>query len=466
MNARILIVDDEQSQCEDLAAGLSELGCECATTTSPQQALQLLTTNTPFDTVLTDLGMTELNGLELCDRILRSRPTLPVVVVTGKGNMETAVAAMRAGAYDFLTKPVDLEMLRLCVSRAVTHHQLRAELRQLRDTAEDTSGSMFISGSAQVQQVLDLIARVAPSEASVLIQGETGTGKELVARSIHEQSGRGAGPFVAINCAAVPASLLESELFGHTKGAFTDAKEKRQGLFVQASNGTLFLDEIGDMPLDMQAKLLRVLQERRVRPIGGATEIPFDARILAATHRDLDAEVHAGRFRQDLFYRINVVRIDVPSLRERGSDVLKLTEHFLAKAAARLGRTKLSIAPETAEKLLQYDWPGNIRELENCIERVVTLARGDCVVLDDLPENIRSFRRESFVVSADDPGEILTLVELERRYVLRVLKLLGDNKTRAARSLGVDRRTLHRKLRRFLKGNGASHADDSDSDQA
>jgi two-component system response regulator HydG len=283
----------------------------------------------------------------------------------------------------------------------------------------------------------------------VLICGETGTGKELVARALHEASPRRAGPFVALNCAAVPASLLESELFGHTRGAFTDAKLARQGLFVEASGGTLFLDEIGEMPLDMQSKLLRALQERKVRPVGANIEIAFDARIVTATHIDLDRAVKRESFRQDLFYRINVVRIDVPPLRDRGSDVLELAAHFLRTAAKQSGKERLELSEPLAQRLLEYDWPGNVRELENCIERALALARFDHLTIEDLPEKIRAYRADRFVLSADATEEIITLDELERRYVLRTLKVLKGSKARAAQLLGVDRRTLYRKLERY-----------------
>jgi two-component system response regulator HydG len=293
-----------------------------------------------------------------------------------------------------------------------------------------------------------------------LIRGETGTGKELVARAIHAASPRRDGPFVAINCAAVPANLLESELFGHTKGAFTDAKGARAGLFVEASGGTLFLDEIGEMPLDMQAKLLRALQERTVRPVGGDKETPFDARILAATHRDLEADVSERRFRQDLYYRINVVCIDVPPLHERGTDILKLAVYFIDRLADRANRPRVSLSPQVAERLMSYDWPGNVRELENCMERVMALARFDQMTLEDLPERIRTYAPERFVLSADQADEVLKLDELERRYIFRVIKLVEGNKSRAAQLLGLDRRTLYRKLDRYR---GAARGSDSNN---
>ncbi len=444
MKNHVLLVDDDQSQCDLLEATLERLGYTVTATTSPREAVDKVGSET-FDAILTDLGMTEMNGLELCERIIGTKPDVPIIVVTGQGSMESAILAMRAGAYDFLTKPVDSKLLGLSVARAVQHYLLKAEVRRLHASITELPPEAELVGdSPAMKRVTDLVSRVGPSDVSVLIHGETGTGKELVARALHACSGRHTGPFVAINCAAVPATLLESELFGHARGAFTDAKVQRQGLFVQASRGTLFLDEIGDMPLEMQVKLLRALQERRIRPVGADGEVAFDARIMAATHRDLETEVEHQRFRQDLYYRINVVKIDVPSLRERGSDILKLAAHFLERSSARSKKGKLALSPQAAERLLAYDWPGNVRELENCIERAVALARFDHITVEDLPEKIRAYRADRFVLSADEPADVVSLDEIERRYILRVIKLLGGNKARAAQLLGLDRRTLYR----------------------
>jgi two-component system response regulator HydG len=307
----------------------------------------------------------------------------------------------------------------------------------------------MIGTSAPMQKVYDLVARVADTEATVLVTGESGTGKELVAKAIHSRSRRKEGPFVAINCAAMPEPLLESELFGHVKGAFTDARQARSGLFLKASGGTLFLDEIGEMAMGMQAKLLRVLQERTVRPVGGDKEVPFDTRIVAATNRDLDTEVAERRFREDLFYRINVVRIQVPPLRSRGSDVLVLAQHFVERFAA-VHRTNVKgLSSAAAERLMTYSWPGNVRELQNCIERAVALARYEMLGVDDLPEKLRDYRPSRVIVESEDPAELLPMEEVERRYVLRVLQAVGGNKTLAAEVLGFDRRTLYRKLERY-----------------
>ena len=442
----ILLVDDEPDQCEVHQATLQRAGYSVRATTSPKQALTQLD---DVALVITDLQMDEMDGLALCERIHGASPDIPVIVLTGMGSVDAAVAALRAGAYDFLMKPVDPKLLVVAAARALERHQLRREVAVLRSTATLQSTAGLLGESPSMKKVHELVARIAPSAASVLVHGETGTGKELVARAIHDQSTRAAGPFIAINCAAVPPSLLESELFGHAKGSFTDAKQARQGLFVQASGGTLFLDEIGEMPLEMQVKLLRALQERTVRPVGSNDEVAFDARIVSATHQNLDASVNDGRFRQDLFYRINVVTIELPALRERGRDILVLAERFLRTFAERMGREPPTVPSNVAERLLSYTWPGNVRELENCIERAVSLARNIELTVDDLPERVRNYRSESFVVAADEPSEILPLDELERRYIERVVRLLNGNKSRAAQLLGLDRRTLYRRLERY-----------------
>jgi two-component system response regulator HydG len=306
----------------------------------------------------------------------------------------------------------------------------------------------FLTASAAMTRLVEQIQRLQGNDLTVLITGESGTGKELVAKAIHAQSTRKNGPFLAINCAAMPPALLESELFGHVRGAFTDAKTARTGLFAEATGGTIFLDEIGELPLEMQPKLLRALQERKVRPVGGNHEVPFDARIVAATNRDLETEVFEKRFREDLYYRVNVVALEVPPLRERGGDILLMAQSFAQRAAARANKEVKGIATATAEKLAAYDWPGNVRELENCLERAVALMRFDSVMVDDLPEKIRNYQADRFVLSADDPAELVTAAELERRYMQRVLALVGGNKSRAAKILGFNRRTLYRKMGR------------------
>jgi two-component system response regulator HydG len=310
---------------------------------------------------------------------------------------------------------------------------------------------LLVGNSVAMARMNDLIARIGSSDASVLIEGETGTGKELVARALHGAGARRNGPFIALNCGAVPPNLLESELFGHVRGAFTGASSARVGLLVKASGGTLLLDEVGDMPLDMQTKLLRAVQERTVRPVGSSDEIPFDVRIIAATHRNLEAEVVAKRFREDLFYRLNVVRIRVPALREREGDVLVLATHFLDKFAAVAARGEMKLSRHVAAALLSYDWPGNVRELENCMERAVALARLSYVSMEDLPEQLLPRRavRDAGDDVLETAADILTLEEVDRRYILRAIALLDGNKSRAAELLGLDRRTLYRRLEKY-----------------
>ena len=459
---RVLAVDDEQETCDLLKMSLEREGFAVTTCTSAEAALELVGA-VDFDLVITDLSMPEMGGLELCERVLGTRPNVPVVVITGQGSLETAIGAMRVGAYDFITKPVDPKLLAVAATRAIRHKGLSDEVKRLRTEVaiDEITIPSVVGSSATMRRVFTLVQRVADSEAGVLIHGETGTGKELVARAIHDQGRRKDGPFVAINCAAVPASLIESELFGHERGAFTDAKVQRTGLFVQADGGTLFLDEIGELPLEVQPKLLRALQERKVRPVGSNREIPFDARVIAATNRVLEDEVYERRFREDLFYRINVVKIDVPPLRERGGDVLHLARHFLKIYAERHGKHEMDLSPAAAEKLISYSWPGNVRELENCLDGAVALARSSRIEIDDLPEKVKSFRPERFVVSANQPEEIVTIDELERRYILRVLSLVGGNKSRAAQVLGFDRRTLYRKLERYQNGAATSTGGES-----
>jgi two-component system response regulator AtoC len=440
----ILTIDDDRSMCDVLDAELTRRGFKVTTTTSPEDALQRLTDG-DFDLVLTDINMHGMSGVDLCHKIVESREDMPVVVMTAYGSMESAIGAIRAGAYDFVTKPFEMDDIALTIERALKHRALREEVKRLRRAVTDSQKFDDILGSSDaMKKMYDLVARVAETETTVLVSGESGTGKELVAKALHQRSARRDGPFVAINCAAMPESLLESELFGHVKGAFTDARFARPGLFIKASKGTLFLDEIGEMPAGMQAKLLRALQERTVRPVGGDQEQPFDARLIAATNRDLETEVEEKRFREDLFYRINVVRVRVPPLRARGSDVLLLAQHFLNRYSQRV----VGIKSGAADKILSYAWPGNVRELQNCIERAVALAQFDHVGVDDLPERVRDFKSARITIESNDPAELLPMEEVERRYILRVLEAVGGNKTLAAQVLGFDRRTLYRKLER------------------
>jgi two-component system response regulator HydG len=445
---RALIVDDEPDMGRLMDAALRAVGIDTRVTTVPGEALALVAVE-DFDVVLTDLQMPEMSGLELCERIVAQRPDVPVVVVTAHGTLESAIGAIRAGAYDFVQKPIKIETLQLTVERALRHHALANEVERLREATTAAPFEGIIGQSATMRAVFDMVTRVAPTDASVLLTGESGTGKELVARALHQRSRRHAGPFVAINLAAVPESLVESELFGHARGAFTDAKAARTGLFLQASGGTLFLDEIGEMPLSVQPKLLRALQERTIRPVGGDHEIPIDVRIIAATNQDLEACVENGRFREDLFYRINVVRIELPPLRARGSDVLLLAQQAVPRFARTMHKEVRGIAAPAAEKLLGYEWPGNVRELQNALESAVALTRFAEITVEDLPEKIRDYKSSHVLVAADDPAELPTLDEVEKRYILRVMQTVHGNKALASRVLGLDRKTLYRKLERY-----------------
>jgi two-component system response regulator HydG len=460
---RILVVDDDQSTCELVEAGLRKRGFETASRTSGDEALALLAAE-EFDVVVTDLNMRGLNGLELCERIAANRPDVPVVVITAFGSLETAVAAIRAGAYDFITKPFEMDALKLTLGRAVAHRALREEVKRLRRAAAGAQRfDALLGSSGAMKKVYDLVDRVAETDASVLITGESGTGKELVARALHARSRRRDGPFVAINCAAMPEALLESELFGHAKGAFTDAKSARTGLFAEANGGTLLLDEIGEMPLGLQPKILRALQERRIRPVGDNVEVAFDARIVAATNRDLESAVEERRFREDLFWRINVIHVPLPPLRARGGDVLLLAQHFVEQHATVFGKKVTGISPAAAEKLMAYGWPGNVRELQNSMERAVALARFQEIVVEDLPERVQRYEKRAVMLAADDPTELVKLEEMERRYILKALEVLGGNKTLTAQTLGLDRKTLYRKLRSYGMGVGGTEGGEGEA---
>jgi two-component system response regulator HydG len=447
VKGRVLVVEDDAQMGELLRERLARRGFEVHVHTSPEEALEQLTAE-DFDVVVTDVQMRGLDGIQLCERVTANRPDVPVLVITAFGSLDTAVAAIRAGAFDFLAKPFEVEELAFRLDRALRHHRLSEEVKRLR--AESQMPVEELLGESPAMRTLrDLVARMSGADAPVLITGETGTGKERVARAIH-RLGRGAGePFVALNCAALPEPLLESELFGHERGAFTDARSPRRGLVVQAGRGILFLDEIADLPLALQPKLLRMLQERRVRPLGAGEEIAFEARVVAATNRDLEAAVEEGRFREDLFFRLDVLRIEVPPLRARGSDSLLLAQHFLRASAARGGKAVTGISRGAAEKLVAYAWPGNVRELENAIERAVALTQHEQILVEDLPERIRDYRRGHVLVASEDPQELVPLETVEQRYIARVMEAVGGNKTLAARALGLDRKTLYRKLERM-----------------
>ncbi|HEX7477201.1 MAG TPA: sigma-54 dependent transcriptional regulator [Polyangiales bacterium] len=449
MQARLLFIDDDRAVSDAISDTLTHRGFEVVCASSGAEGLAALERE-HFDAIISDLNMPGMSGIELCQRVHASWPSLPLVLITAFGSMETAVAAIRAGAYDFISKPIQMQELQLTLARALEHRQLKEENKQLRDTVErHRPPADMIGESTAMQEVYATLASIADTDATVLITGESGTGKELVAQAIHRRGPHKAGPLVAFNCAALPDTMLESELFGHARGAFTDAKTTRKGLFVQANGGTLFLDEIGEMPLTTQVKLLRALQERKVRPVGGDLEVPFDARLVSATSRDLETDVAEHRFREDLYYRINVIRIHMPPLRARGNDVLLIAEHFIRRYAQQFKKSVSGLAGPAAEKMLTYGWPGNVREVQNCMERAVALTQGDRVTLPDLPAHVRDAQGNSFVLPLENPLQLLPMKEVEKRYILQVLKALNGSRTQAATTLGFDRRTLYRKLKGY-----------------
>lgn len=446
-NSLVMIVDDERNMCELIATDLRLRGVSSKWYTSATDAIEAIHEHN-FDVVLTDVRMPGTSGLQLCQQLTQTRPDVPVVVMTAFGTLETAVAAMRSGAYDFITKPIEMDILAITLGRAIEHHRLTDQVRLLESASDSpTAFGEMLGESPVMRKLYDQLAQIAASDAAVLITGESGTGKELVARSIHAGSRRADKPFVAINCAALTETLLESELFGHVKGAFTDARSERRGLFVEAGGGTLLLDEMGEMPMSMQVKLLRALEERKVRPVGSDKEIPFDARVLAATHRDLETAVAEDRFREDLYYRIHVIGIELPPLRSRGTDILRLAEHFEMQFAGAENKPITGLADGVAEKLLSYSWPGNVRELRNVMERAVALTRYDKITVADLPDKIRNFKGGTVFIGGLDPAELVSMEEIERRYITHVLDATGGNQTQAARILGLDRKTIYRKFK-------------------
>lgn len=449
MTGRILVVDDDASMCEMLHDDLVSRGHSVQWRTDAEEAFAMFM-HESYDTVVTDLKMPGLDGIEFCHRLAANRPDVPVIVITAFGSMKTAIEAIRAGAYDYVTKPIERDLLALVIERALKHRSLQEQVRFLKEGREGVADfDEFVGQSRSMEQVYEQISRIADQPVPVVITGESGTGKELVARALHRLSRRRDRPFVPVNCAALPGALLESELFGHARGAFTDARTERKGLFVEATGGTLFLDEIAEIPLELQPKLLRALETCTIRPVGADEEIQCDVRILAATNRDLEEAVEEGDFREDLFFRINVVRIEVPPLRARDNDVLLLAQHYLQQVASRSGRPVRGLSPGVAEKLLSYRWPGNVRELRNAMERAVALTRFEELTVEDLPARIRDYRPTREDSRDPSPEELATLDEIERQYVQHVLDVVDGNKSIAARILGLGRRTLYRKLSRW-----------------
>ena len=444
----ILVVDDDAVSCQLLSDVLQRDGTTVKRETDPTQVLARVGAE-PVDLAILDVRMPGMNGLELLRKLKERSPELPVIIMRAFGSIDTAVQAINFGAVDYLSKPMDVDQIRRAVSKALSQ---RTEVRADLPGVDEVAG---IAGrSTAMVEVYKSIARVAPSRSTVLILGESGTGKEMVARAIHEHSPRRDRPFIAVDCAALTETLLESELFGHVRGAFTGAVGDKAGLFVEADGGTLFLDEIGDVSPAMQMKLLRVLQEQQVRPVGGTQWRRIDVRVIAATNRDLQAAVNAGRFREDLYYRVNVFSIRLPPLRDRREDVPLLVEHLIRRSARESGKRVTGMSQEALELLRAYDWPGNVRELAHVIERSVVLANGETIGIDELPPEIRfpSITRRADIL-CDQP----TLEELKRRYIQRVVEESKGNISHAAVILGVDRRSLYRMLQRYripVRGDG------------
>ncbi|MCB9674383.1 MAG: sigma-54-dependent Fis family transcriptional regulator [Alphaproteobacteria bacterium] len=456
----VLVVEDDGPMLDLVVEDLTERGYTVKGVPTADDADVWLETHN-VDVLVTDLNLARSSGLSLCRSALSRDPELPVLIITAFGSLETAIGAIRAGAYDFLTKPFSMDTLTLAVERAAKLRSLKRELAHLRvDVRRRQRKSRLDGTSPEIARLRESVATVAATDATVLILGESGSGKEMVAREIHDLSRRAEKPFVAENVAAIPADLLESTLFGHVRGAFTGATGSRTGLFRKADGGTLLLDEIGELPLELQPKLLRVLEEGVVRPVGSDNEIPVNVRLLAATHRDLEESVRDGRFREDLFYRLAVIDLAVPPLRDRGGDILLLAQLFLEEHARKAERAALTLHHETAARLLSWGWPGNVRELRNAMERAAVLARTSQVMPADLPPRLQGFTPPERVERRSEP--LLPLIEVERRHILAVLRSVDGNKAEAARILGIGRKTLYRKLESW--GLHLGHSDTEDCD--
>ena len=454
---RVLIAEDDPSLGQLLVRILDQPGYQARWVGSYHQALALVEQG-QLEVLVTDLRLGDGDGVALIEAARRCDPRIAIIAITAFGSIDEAVRAVRQGAFEFLTKPIEPSTLRLAIERALEAQTLRREIERLHAALQaQTESQLLIGKSRALADVITHSERVADTDASVLITGPSGSGKELVARGLHRYSRRKDQPLVAVNTAALPEGLIESELFGHRKGSFTDARADKPGLFQEANGGTLFLDEIGDMAPGLQAKLLRVLQEREVRPVGATRAIPIDVRVLAATNLDLKQAMKAGRFRSDLYYRLAVIDIAIPALRDRPEDILPLAEHFLRRAMARTGKSLKGFSAMAARRLHSYAWPGNVRELENAVEHAVVLSREEWVSPDDLPPALGETRHEDLFSAAAE--RLLTLEELERSYVRHVLERFGGNKKRAADVLGINRRTIQRWLGELPAGEERDESD-------
>lgn len=443
-NERILVVDDEDSMCEFLSIMLRKERYDVVTASSPDEAIERARQGA-FSAAITDIRMPGRDGLDLLTLLKETDPSLPVIILTAYASQRTAIEAVNRGAFYYLTKQARNDEIKLVLRKAIEHRHLKTENALLKQELKLRHNEKKLIGSSpKMEQVYRLISRVAGSDSTILLTGESGVGKELIAREIHYSSPRCEGPFVSINCGALPETLLESELFGHVRGSFTGAIKDKEGMFAVAKGGTFLLDEIGETSPAIQVKLLRVLQEREIIPVGGTKPIEVDVRLIAATNADLEKQIEEGRFRADLFYRLNVIPVFIPPLRERREDIPALVEHFLSVYDPAGGK---SLSGEGLDLLVQYDWPGNVRELENIIERMVVLQEGMLLGIEDLPVKIRS--REMAGVGAAVDGPLLSLEELEKRHLVRVLNETGWQKRRASQVLGINASTLYRKLQRY-----------------
>ncbi|MDE7371081.1 MAG: sigma-54 dependent transcriptional regulator [Desulfovibrio sp.] len=451
MASSILVVDDDDAHRSMLRTMLRSWGFTVEEATDGDEAVDLVRERA-FDAVLSDVRMARMDGIHALKAMLEYNPALPVVLMTAFSSVETAVDALRIGAYDYLVKPLDFDLLHETLDQAIERSQHSVENRELRRQLTESASSQDIVGrSDALKRMLSFIETVAPTEATVLITGESGTGKELVARALHSSSARADKPLVTVNCAALTETLLESELFGHEKGAFTGADRRREGRFVQANGGTLFLDEIGEMPLQLQAKLLRALQQGEIQRVGSDVPITVDVRVIAATNRNLLREAQEKRFREDLFFRLNVISIEVPALRQRGDDIPLLAAYFLQRFAERNRKSIKGFSPQALDSMRRYQWPGNVRELENAVERAVILCCGDLVTPAELPDTVAHAPEP---VEAPEPQDAISLAgmaleDVERLAIEDTLRQTGDNKSEAARRLGITRATLHNKLRKY-----------------
>ncbi|WP_459889515.1 sigma-54-dependent transcriptional regulator [Desulfothermus okinawensis] len=448
--SNILVVDDDLNHLKTLKTIIKSWGYEVETAKDGQEAVEMVRQR-PFSLILMDVRMSKMSGIDALKEIKKYNPAIPIIIMTAYSSVESAVEALKAGAYDYLTKPLDFELLKITIAKALEYLELKNENFKLKSLKKGEYNFNIIGKSKPMQDLLNMVSMVAPTEATVLITGESGTGKELIARAIHHGSPRKAGPLVIVNCAALAETLLESELFGHEKGAFTGADKRREGKFKQADKGTIFLDEIGETSLAMQAKLLRVIQEREIQRVGSDVTIKVDVRIIAATNRDLEEEVKKGRFREDLFYRLNVVTLKIPPLRERREDIPLLAQHFLEKYAAKYKKNIKGFSPIAMDMFLKYPFPGNVRELENIVERAVILLMGDYITEKELPSQLtENYIKDTDAISIT-PSIIPNrpLKEIEKEAIIATLNACGGNKSEAARRLKINRKTLHKKLKEY-----------------